>query len=276
MLVFGRFTLLAWVYVTYMLASGGFYTSTCTRAYHYCGHPLRISLDRVPSTIYACCILHNKALDFKEVHASRSQLKPDVAKKASTWDLITEEFKKTTSLGIPTGKLKTKWKNLISGLKDKNNHSKGTGGGAAKKLNALDLAVQRILGEKNPTLSRMPGAIFTKGSKAFTPLTLPSNELQDDFKPSPEDIVDLKSPSPLSSSTPKRAFTYDPSSYPDPPFKRSKQVVEPKEPSVVEQLHLAQLELIKLQLQIATYTIATQKKPETTEKAVQCDSSLDI
>ena len=259
-----------------MLARGGFYTSTCTRASHYCGHPLRISLDRVPSTIYACCILHNKALDFKEVHASRSQLKPDVAKKASTWDLITEEFQKTTSLGIPTGKLKTKWKNLISGLKDKNNHSKGTGGGAAKKLNALDLAVQRILGEKNPTLSRMPGAIFTKGSKAFTPLTLPSNELQDDFKPSPEDIVDLKSSSPLSSSTPKRAFTYDPSSYPDPPFKRSKQVVEPKEPSVVEQLHLAQLELIKLQLQIATYTIATQKKPETTEKAVQCDSSLDI
>ena len=127
MLVFGRFTLLAWVCVTYMLARVGFYTSTCTRASHHCGHPLRISLDRVPSTIYACCILHDKALDFKEVHASRSQLKPDVAKKASTWDLITEEFKKTTSLGFPTGKLKTKWKNLISGLKDKNNHSKGTG-----------------------------------------------------------------------------------------------------------------------------------------------------
>ena len=70
MLVLGRFTLLAWVYVTYMLARGGFYTSTCIRASHYCGHPLRISLDRVPSTIYACCILHNKALDFKEVHAS--------------------------------------------------------------------------------------------------------------------------------------------------------------------------------------------------------------
>ena len=70
MLVFWRFTLLAWVYVTYMLARGGFYTSTCTRASHYCGHPLRINLDRVPSTIYACCILHNKALDFKEVHAS--------------------------------------------------------------------------------------------------------------------------------------------------------------------------------------------------------------
>ena len=69
MLVLGRFTLLAWVYVTYMLARGGFYTSTCTRASYYCGHPLRISLDRVPSTIYACCILH-KALDFKKVHAS--------------------------------------------------------------------------------------------------------------------------------------------------------------------------------------------------------------
>ena len=152
MLVFGRFTLLAWVYVTYMLARGGFYTCTCTRASHYCGHPLQISLDRVPCTIYACCILHNKALDFKEVHASHSQLKPDVAKKASTWDLITEEFRTTTSLGILTGKLKTKWKNLISGLKDKKNHSKskGTGGGAAKKLNALDLAVQRILGEKTP------------------------------------------------------------------------------------------------------------------------------
>ena len=46
----------------------------------------------------------------KGVILSRSQLKPDVAKKASTWDLITEEFKKTTSLGIPTGRLKTKWK----------------------------------------------------------------------------------------------------------------------------------------------------------------------
>ena len=101
MLVLGRFTLLAWVYVTYMLARGGFYTSTCTRASHYCGHPLRISLDRVPSTIYACCILHNKALDFKEVHASRSQLKPDVAKKASTWDLITEEFQKPRPLASP-------------------------------------------------------------------------------------------------------------------------------------------------------------------------------
>ena len=40
------------------------------RQFFCCGHPLRISLDRVPSTIYACCILHNKALDFKEVHAS--------------------------------------------------------------------------------------------------------------------------------------------------------------------------------------------------------------
>ena len=210
----------------------------------------------------------------KDVILSRSQLKPDVAKKASTWDLITEEFQKTTSLGIPTGKLKTKWKNLISGLKDKTNHSKGTGGGAAKKLNALDLAVQRILGEKNPTLSRMPGAIFIKSSKAFLPLSLPTHELQDadDFKPTP-DILDLDLPSPLSSSTPKRVFTYDPSSYPDPPFKRSKQVVEP---SVVERLHLAQLELIKLQLQIAKHTIATQKKPETTETAVQCDSFLDI
>ena len=27
-------------------------------------HSIRISLDRVPSTICACCILHNKALDF--------------------------------------------------------------------------------------------------------------------------------------------------------------------------------------------------------------------
>ena len=40
--------------------------------------------------------------------------------------------------------------------------------------------------------------------------------------------------------------------------------------------HLVQLELIQLQLQIATYTIATYKKPATTEKAVQCDSFLDI
>ena len=98
MLVFGSFTLLAWVYVTYMLARGGFYTSTCTRASHYCGHPLRISLDRVPSTIYACCILHNKALDFKEV-------KPDVAK-ASTWDLITEELKKNHVPWLPHWKIK--------------------------------------------------------------------------------------------------------------------------------------------------------------------------
>ena len=83
MLVLGRFTLLAWVYVTYMLARGGFYTSTCTRVSHYCGHPLRISLDRVPSTIYACCILHNKALDSKYVHASLSlKLKNQRAGKA--------------------------------------------------------------------------------------------------------------------------------------------------------------------------------------------------
>ena len=165
-----------------------------------------------------------------------------------------------------------------SGLKDKNNHSKGTGGGAAKKLNTIDLAVQRFLREENPTLSRIPRVIFTKDNKAFTiaPLTLPFHQLQDDFKPSPEDILDLDLPS----FSTKRAFTYDPFSgllpYPDLPFKRSKKVVEPKEPSVVEKLHVAQLELIQLQLQITTYTIATHKKPETTEKAVKCDSFLDI
>ena len=207
---------------------------------------------------------------------------PTFCSQASTWDLITEEFQKTTSLGIPTGKLKTKWKHLISGLKDKNNYSKGTGEGAAKKLNTIDLAVQRILGEENPTVSRMPGAVFTKDSKAFTPLTLPSHQLQDDFKPSPEDILDFNLPS----FSTKTAFTYDPSSYPDLLFKRSKKAVEPKEPSVVEKLHVAELELIQLQLQIATYTIATHKKPATTEKAqikqfvqikaVQCDSFLDI
>ena len=116
----------------------------------------------------------------------------------------------------------------------------------------------------------MPGTIFTKDSKAFTPLTLPSHQLHDDFKPSPEEFLDLDVPST------KRTFTYDPSSRPDLPSKRSKKAVEPKEPSAVKKLHLAQLELIQLQLQIATCTIAIHKKPATTEKAVRCDSFLDI
>ena len=90
--------------------------------------------------------------------------------------------------------------------------------------------MQRILGEKNPTLSRMPGAIFAKVSNAKPSLTLPSRQLQDDLKPSPEDILDLDLPS-LST---KRAFTYNPSSYPDLPSRRSKKAVEPKEPFVVK------------------------------------------
>ena len=118
----------------------------------------------------------------------------------------------------------------------------------------------------------MPRAFFTKDSKVFTPLTLPSHQLHDDFKPSPEEFLDLDLPSPST----KRTFTYDPSSHPDLPSKRSKKAVEPKEPSAVKKLHLAQLELIQLQLQIATCTIAIHKKPATTEKAVRCDSFLDI
>ena len=84
----------------------------------------------------------------------------------------------------------------------------------------------------------MPGAIFTKDS------TLPSqpstsHQLQDDFKPSTADILDLDLPSPST----KRTFTYDPSSYPDLPSKKSKKAAEPQEPSVVERLHPAQLVL---------------------------------
>ena len=85
----------------------------------------------------------------------------------------------------------------------------------------------------------MPGAIFTKAkdSIAFTPLTLrlpsqpfTSHQLQDDFELIPADILDLDLPS-LST---KRTFTYDHSSYPDLPSKKSKKTAEPKEPSVVE------------------------------------------
>ena len=40
------------------------------RRFFCLGSQLRIAIDRVPSTIYACCILHNKALDFKEADAT--------------------------------------------------------------------------------------------------------------------------------------------------------------------------------------------------------------
>ena len=126
--------------------------------------------------------------DHKDIILSKSGIKSDIKIKQETWSEITEEFQKITSLALPSKTLTKKWKNAQGALKTKINHSKITGGGeAAKPLNSVDQVVQRILGENNPVLNRIPGSLFTKDSTVFSTkpkLSLPSSstasELDDD------------------------------------------------------------------------------------------------
>ena len=72
----------------------------------------------------AALILLELIESHKEVLLSKSQKKPDIAKKLATWSQITDDFQKATTLPISTVKLRIKWKNALSSLKDKLKHSK--------------------------------------------------------------------------------------------------------------------------------------------------------
>ena len=128
----------------------------------------------------------------------------------------------------------------------------------AKPLNAVDIVVQRILGENNPVLNRIPGSLFTKDSTVFSTkpkLSLPSSsnlnataseleQLDDDddaFSPLPSDCIIMETPvRPIPGSnsakapSSKRQFTYDPDTYlnVNAPSKKSKK--SDKEPSLSE------------------------------------------
>ena len=169
--------------------------------------------------------------------------------KKETWLLIAEEFAKATCTVLTADKLIKRWKNLQSALKEKLNWTKDTGGGEPKPLNIIDHTVQRILGEKNPIINRIPGALFSKDSTVFTPsnLSFPSTSApQEEFRPNPSDCeIMMPSPAePSPSPSTKRHFTFDPETYlnTSPAPKKVKAAVA-KELTLTEKVQTAQLRL---------------------------------
>ena len=78
--------------------------------------------------------------------------------RTNAWDEIKKEFEERTGKLLSVVQLQKKWNNIQSRLKEKMRSSQQTGGGPAVIFSENDALAQKILGEGNLKLVRVPGA----------------------------------------------------------------------------------------------------------------------
>ena len=96
-------------------------------------------------------------------------------------------------------KLQKKWNNIQSRLKEKLKDGQKTGGGPPTKLGENDALAHRILGESNPKLVRIPGAM--ENGQTFGPTPSDETFCSDTENEPPEKVV-IRPVPPVSSFSP--------------------------------------------------------------------------
>lgn len=98
----------------------------------------------------------------KEKHGvlSKDQSKTGRQKRNDAWNRITTETSLICGKDFTVMQLTKKWQNLQSKVKEKIRHNNATGGGKTRSFDDSDDFVRKILGESNPTLAMVPGAVY--------------------------------------------------------------------------------------------------------------------
>lgn len=88
----------------------------------------------------------------------REGTKEGKQKRLNAWNNIRTSFLTNTGKDLDEPKLKIKWNNIQSRIKEKQRCANITGGGPPAKMSTNDLLAVKILGENNPKICMVPGA----------------------------------------------------------------------------------------------------------------------
>ncbi len=128
--------------------------------------------------------------EVKDAINSKDHTKNGKERRKAAWDKCQRQLLLRVGKDFTVSKLQKKWNNLQCRLKDRMKDGKRTGGGAAKALSKNDRLTWRIIGESNPKITMIPGAMVnaedienvrpTFQSEATMKSFSDSNDLSDD------------------------------------------------------------------------------------------------
>ena len=95
----------------------------------------------------------------KDIIQSKQNTKEVRKQKEEAWKWIKEELLIVYGKEFTVLQLVKRWSNIQNRVKDKIRDGKGTGGGPPKTLSEADNLCVKILGNENPKIAKIPGAI---------------------------------------------------------------------------------------------------------------------
>ena len=90
---------------------------------------------------------------------SKSNSKEVYEKRNESWSWVAQQLLIKTGKEYNSAQLQKKWNNIQQRVKDRSHDSKTTGGGPPITLSANDRLTWKIIGEKNPKVAIVPGAM---------------------------------------------------------------------------------------------------------------------
>ena len=95
----------------------------------------------------------------KSVINSKDNTKNGRNRRAEAWSWLQQELVVRTGKSLAIEQLQKKWNNVQQRLKERLKDVKKTGGGPSKELSENDRLVWRVLGEQNPKITKVVGAM---------------------------------------------------------------------------------------------------------------------
>lgn len=120
----------------------------------------------------------------KTIILSKDNTKPSRTARSKAWSEIMSQVYIQTGIAFTENQLQKKWSNIATRVKEKLKHPAGTGGGIPKKMSNNDLTYLRIVGEDNPKLTMMKGAIAN--TTALQPINVNAQTSQESMRGSQE------------------------------------------------------------------------------------------
>ena len=118
---------------------------------------------------------------FHTVVGSKNNTKEGKIRKTNAWEDIKKEFEIRSGGKVFTvNQLQKKWNNVQNRVKEKLRSARKTGGGPPAILTGNDLLAQKILGESNPKLVRVPGGM--ENTQPVTKTVQSSEDSDDDVE----------------------------------------------------------------------------------------------
>lgn len=95
----------------------------------------------------------------KDILTSKANTKECRQRRIEVWDWVAQQLLINTGKEFSVAQLQKKWNNSQQRLKEKSKYGRKTGGGPAAVFSENDKLTLKILGENNPKVAMVPGAL---------------------------------------------------------------------------------------------------------------------